>query len=356
MTRCCREYRPCENSRVPRRCWLPQSAQLSEGLAQFGNEQLRLLKRGEVTAFRSLVPVEELRIGLVAPYLRRCKKVTFEDAHRNWQIDGHTGEILCETLKVNPCRGRGCVGQPVQANVIQHVIDRDGFRWITLVVAPRLKFLVDPHCLANRRVGKTVPECLGTGRLDRCITRTIGRIFAELSKRQLFCRRIAARRWRWRRKKNRKIQMNGNKPRNSLLGHPTRDSGAQIAALCYVVAVTEARHKRAPGVRNTRKSPAHFSWLVRKAKPRQGGDYDVKGFIGFTAMGSRVYERSDDLQKLDNRSGPSGRKYNRQSILVLRSDVKEGDPEPVNVRARLRQGIQRDFSQSPSVASAPAFN
>jgi hypothetical protein len=107
MTRCFREYRPCENSRVPRRCWLPQSAHLSEALAQFGNEQLRLLKRGEVTTFRNLVPVEELRIGLVAPYLRWCKKVTFEDAHCNWQIDGHTREILCETLKVNPRRGGG---------------------------------------------------------------------------------------------------------------------------------------------------------------------------------------------------------------------------------------------------------
>src|SRR5579872_6389452 len=50
------------------------SAHLSEALAQFSNEQLRLFKRGEVTTFRNLVPVEELRIGLVAPYPRRCKK------------------------------------------------------------------------------------------------------------------------------------------------------------------------------------------------------------------------------------------------------------------------------------------
>src|SRR5579863_539961 len=212
MTRYLREYRPCESPRVPRRCGVRQSAHLSEALAEFGNEQLRLLKRGEVTTFRNLVPVEELRIGLVAPYLRRCKKVAFENAHRNRQIDGHTGEILCETLNVKPRRGRGGIGQPVQGNVIQHVIDRDCLRWITLVVAPCLKFLVDPHCLPNRRVGQTVAECLGTGRLDRGITRAIARIFAELSKSRLFCRRVAARGCRWRRKKNRKIQMNGGKP------------------------------------------------------------------------------------------------------------------------------------------------
>src|SRR5579864_9562291 len=212
MTRYRREYRPCESPRVPRRCGLRESPHLSEALAEFGNEQLRLFKRGKVTTFRNLVPVEELRIGLVAPYLRRCKKVTFEDAHRNRQIEGHTGEILCETLKVKPRRGRGGIGQPVQGNVIQHVIDRDGLRWITLVVAPCLKFLVDPHCLPDRRVGKTVAECLGTGRLDRGITRTIARIFAQLSKRRLFCRRVAACGWRWRRKENRKIQMNGGEP------------------------------------------------------------------------------------------------------------------------------------------------
>src|SRR6266436_618421 len=70
--------------RVPRRCWPPpQSAHLREALAQFGDEELGLLKRGEVTAFRNLGPVEEFRIGLIAPHLRRCKEVTLEDAHGN---------------------------------------------------------------------------------------------------------------------------------------------------------------------------------------------------------------------------------------------------------------------------------
>jgi len=69
--------------RVLRRCWPLQSAHLREALAQFGDEELGLLKRGEVTAFRNLVPVEEFRIGLIAPHLRRRKEVALEDAHRN---------------------------------------------------------------------------------------------------------------------------------------------------------------------------------------------------------------------------------------------------------------------------------
>jgi len=50
---------PCDNSRVPRRCWPPQSAHLREALEQFGDEELGLLKRSKVTAFRNLVPVEK---------------------------------------------------------------------------------------------------------------------------------------------------------------------------------------------------------------------------------------------------------------------------------------------------------
>jgi hypothetical protein len=67
-------------------------------------------------------------------------------------------------------------------------------------------------------------------RLDRRITRTIARMLAELTQCRLFNSRIAAgwRWWWW--KENRKIQMNDDKPRGLLLGHPTRYASAQIAA------------------------------------------------------------------------------------------------------------------------------
>src|ERR1700722_3253578 len=41
--------------------WCTQSTQLSEALAQLGHKQLGLLKRGEVTALRNLVPIEKPR-------------------------------------------------------------------------------------------------------------------------------------------------------------------------------------------------------------------------------------------------------------------------------------------------------
>src|SRR6185369_7318683 len=109
-----------------------------------------LLQRGEMTALRNLVPIEELRIGLLAPHLRRREKVAFKNAHCGRKIQGHSREILRETLVIEPCRRRSGVGQPVESDVIQHVIERDGLRRITFVVAPCLQLLVDPHCLPSR--------------------------------------------------------------------------------------------------------------------------------------------------------------------------------------------------------------
>src|SRR5580692_12766323 len=129
---------------------VPRSTHLSEALAQFGNEQIALLKRGEVTTFRNLVPVEEFRIGLVSPYLWRRKEVTLEDAHCDWEVDQHAAKVFAPALKIEARRGRGGVGQPVQAYVIHHVIDRDRLCGIAFVVAPSLKLLVYPRCLPNR--------------------------------------------------------------------------------------------------------------------------------------------------------------------------------------------------------------
>src|SRR5258708_20527274 len=82
----------------------PQSTHLSEALAQFRNEHLRLLKRGEVTTFRNLVPVEELRIGLAAPYLRRSKKAPFKNPHPHHHIDAQTAENLAQPPQEHPPR------------------------------------------------------------------------------------------------------------------------------------------------------------------------------------------------------------------------------------------------------------
>src|SRR2546426_9106885 len=115
--------------------------------------------------------------------------------------------------------------------------------------------------------------------------------------------------------------MNGGKPRGLLLAHPTRHAGTQIATLRDVTAVTQTLHQDRPGSRDARKAPPSFGRFVRKPEPGKRGDYAVKGFIGFTPTGRRDHKRSDDLQKLEDRSSPAMSADNWQGAFVLYSRV-----------------------------------
>src|SRR4029077_11870063 len=100
-------------------------------------------------------------------------------------------------------------------------------------------------------------------------------------------------------------------------------ASAPIAALCNIVAVTQARHQHCPGASDARKTPPRFSGLIRKAKSGKRWNYNVKGVVRFTAVSHRVDERCDDLQELQDRSGPAVSKDDRQRVLVFRSNVNE---------------------------------
>src|SRR4029077_11825383 len=118
-------------------------------------------------------------------------------------------KTFAKTLIGESSRGCSGVGQPVESNVVEHAICRDGFAGP--VVRPSLELLVYPHRLPDWRVGKTIPQCLRPRPLDVGIPRGIAHVLAEVIQGLLLGDRIAAR-WRWwRRKEDRKIQMNGGK-------------------------------------------------------------------------------------------------------------------------------------------------
>jgi hypothetical protein len=66
----------------------------------------------------------------------------------------------------------------------------------------------------------------------------------------------------------------------------------------------------------------------------------VKGVIGLTAVGRRIDQRRDDLQKLNDRSRPAVRDNDGKRIGVLRSDVNEVNSETIKLRSKLWQRIQ----------------
>jgi hypothetical protein len=62
----------------------------------------------------------------------------------------------------------------------------------------------------------------------------------------------------------------------------------------------------------------------------------VEGDLGAPAMGRRVCERTDDLQELDDRAGPSVRHEQRHGVVMRRWDVRELDVQPVDLGDELR--------------------
>ena len=82
----------------------------------------------------------------------------------------------------------------------------------------------------------------------------------------------------------------------------------------------------------------------------------MKGFVGLTAVGRGIDQRRNDLQKLNDRSGPTVRDDNGKRVGMLRSDVNEVNSETVKLRAKLWQRNQRTLDPTPVVASAPVFD
>src|SRR5438046_3568542 len=96
--------------------------------------------------------------------------------------------------------------------------------------------------------------------------------------------------------------------------------------------------------------PAH---IARTPVTRHRRDYYIKSVFGMAAMRRRIGERADDRQLLGNRSGPSVRDNDRQSVRMLRTDVNEVDVEPVDRGHELRQGVHPRLDLTPVVIGRP---
>ena len=135
-----------------------------------------LLERCEMAAALWLVPVDQLREELLCPVARRRKKLT----------RGHTdanGEVNCACvlrhadlcmLGIDACRRRRSVGQPVERDVVQHLVARECVFGVALVVGPGVELLVNPGRLAGGRVRERVADRLRLGGLEREVAELVG--------------------------------------------------------------------------------------------------------------------------------------------------------------------------------------
>src|SRR5918999_5973184 len=66
-----------------------------------------------------------------------------------------------------------------------------------------------------------------------------------------------------------------------------------------------------------------------------------------------IGERTDDLQLLDDRAGPSVRDDERQRIFMFRTNVNEMNVQPVDLGDEVRQGLQLLLDLAPVVLLRP---
>src|SRR5258706_4564857 len=229
---------------------LAPSRKRAESGAQFLDEYGGLLEGGEMSAMGGFVPVEEPGIDPLAPQSRRLEHFARENAHGDRQIEPLRREIGREALKVEARGGRGRVGEPIERDVVEHLIARDFPLRFVVAVGPLAELFVDPRRLAGGRVRPRVAEGLRAGGLNLGVTR-----FLLIKRNQLsdgrFLRLVRfalERRW----KQYRQIEVDRREAFYVLFGHPRRDARAPVAALREIVGVAQAPHQHRPCPRDSR--------------------------------------------------------------------------------------------------------
>src|SRR6266850_2552597 len=286
----------------------------AESGAQFLDEYGGLLKGREMSAVGGFVPIEKSRIDPLAPQSRRLEHFARENAHGDRQIEPLRREIGREALKVEARGGRGRVGEPIERDVVEHLVARDFPLRFVVAVGPLAELFVDPRRLAGGRVRQRVADRLRAGGLNLGVTRSF-----VIERNQLgngrFLRLVGFALDR-RRKQNRQIEMDRREPLYVLFGHPSCDARAPVAALREIVGVVETPHQLRPRPRDARQAPAALGRFVGKAKARKRRNNDVEGVFGLTAVLGRVSQRTDDIKKFDDAARPAVGQDDRARLLV----------------------------------------
>src|SRR5215212_2180880 len=100
------------------------SAQRPERRPELLAEDLRLLPGGKVAALVDFVEVDEVGVGLLCPAAGRLILLAGKDRHGDRNGDALGVEEAALVLPIEARRGNGCVRQPIERDVVEHLVTR----------------------------------------------------------------------------------------------------------------------------------------------------------------------------------------------------------------------------------------
>ena len=215
------------------------------------------------------------------------------------------------------------------------------------------QLLIDPGGLADRRVGEAVAERLRPRALDPGVARAA--VAVRRQPRQgglLLGARLALEGWR---EEDWKVQVNGLQALHMLLRHPGGHARPPVAALGDIAGVAQSIHELRPRLGNMRNAPAAGGGLVGEAVAGERRGDHVEGVFGLSAVRRRIGQRAQNLEEFHHRSRPPVGHDDRQGVRVLRFHVQEVNPQPVDLRAELRDGVQPLLQAAHVVGGSPVI-
>ena len=125
-----------------------------------------------------------------------------------------------------------------------------------------------------------------------------------------------------------------------LATHQVRDEGTHVAALGDVAGVAEAVHQLRPRASGAGGVPTELGRLTGEPIPGQGRQHEVERVLRASAVRGGVGQRTDRIQQLDDRAGPTVGHDQRQRGVVSRLHVDEVNVHAVDLGRELRYRVQ----------------
>ena len=133
------------------------------------------------------------------------------------------------------------------------------------------------------------------------------------------------------------------------------DERAVVAALGAVPLVAEPRHELGQRRGHAPRPPALVTQRRGVAEARQRRHHDVERRGVGRAVAARVGERVDDVEELDEGSGPAVEQQQRRGVRLGRTDVEEVVLLPVDHRGELRVPVDAGLLGPPVEPGSPVL-